>query len=61
MSYQPYATNLSNAMAHAVQNGNATQGINPSIYGYNTTRFYSEFMGYIILIETLINIEILRL
>jgi hypothetical protein len=46
MSYQPYATNLSNAMAHAVQNGNPTKGIDPSIYGYNATRFYSEFMRY---------------
>jgi hypothetical protein len=46
MSYQPYATNLSNAMAHAVQNNNPTQGMDPSIYGYNATRFYSEFMRY---------------
>jgi hypothetical protein len=46
MSYQPYATNLANAMAHAVQNNNPTQGMDPSIYGYNTARFYSEFMGY---------------
>ena len=46
MSYQPYARNLSNAMAHAVQDGNLTQGIEPSIYGHNATRFYSEFMAY---------------
>jgi len=46
MSYQPYATNLANAMAHAVQNNNPTQAMYPSIYGYNAVRFYSEFMKY---------------
>jgi hypothetical protein len=46
MSYQPYATNLSNAMAHAVQGGNPTMGMDSSIYGHNATRFYSEFMQY---------------
>lgn len=40
MSYQPYARNLSNAMAHAVQNNNPTQAMDPSIYGNNATRFY---------------------
>ena len=46
MSYQPYATNLSNAMGHAVQGGNPTRGMDSSIYGHNATRFYSEFMQY---------------
>jgi hypothetical protein len=46
MSYQPYARNLANAMAHAVQNNNPTQGMDASLYGYNAARFYSEFMGY---------------
>ena len=46
MSYQPYARNLSNAMAHAVQNNNPTQAMDPSIYGNNATRFYGEFMRY---------------
>lgn len=46
MSYQPYARNLSNAMAHAVQNNNPTQAMDPAIYGNNATRFYGEFMRY---------------
>src|SRR5271167_242048 len=46
MSYQPYATNLSNAMAHAVKDGNPTMTMDSSIYGHNASRFYSEFMQY---------------
>ena len=46
MSYLSYVRNLSNAMAHAVQNNNPTQAMDPSIYGNNATRFYGEFMRY---------------
>src|SRR5271167_1088834 len=46
MSYQPYARNLSNAMAHAVQGLNPAMSMNSSIYGHNVDRFFSEFMKY---------------
>ena len=45
-SYQPYATNLSNAMAHAVQGAQPTQGMNPSVYDHNAIIFYEEYMRY---------------